>query len=124
MCLVGPLPHPDKSSPYREEYDLAKELAVAYDERQWKIISRLHWRAELGGNQNPPVSEPLLDFIESLLVVEHEKRPTAAEALKHPYFEIASDEEIDCEPFIFPTTGPSTETRIVDGMEIVIHYSS
>jgi serine/threonine protein kinase len=42
-------------------------------------------RQELESLPGPKVDQGLLDFIDSLLVVDHTKRPTAAEALKHPY---------------------------------------
>lgn len=42
-------------------------------------------RQELEKISSPKVSEQFLDFIESLLVVDHTKRPTAVEALQHPY---------------------------------------
>jgi len=42
-------------------------------------------RQELEALPGPKVDAGLLDFIESLLIVDHTKRPTAAEALEHPY---------------------------------------
>jgi serine/threonine protein kinase len=99
ICLAGPLPHPNESSVYKKDYELAEEYATAfYPSGILKLISWRHWRIELGLNQHPPVSEHLLDFIESLLVVDHKRRPNASEALQHPYFEIASDEEVGFKP--------------------------
>ena len=42
-------------------------------------------RQELESLDNPMVNPGLLDFVDSLLIVDHTKRPTAAEALQHPY---------------------------------------
>jgi len=42
-------------------------------------------RQELESLSGPKVDPELLDFIDSLLIVDHTKRPTAAEALEHPY---------------------------------------
>jgi len=42
-------------------------------------------RQELESLSGPKVDPELLDFIYSLLIVDHTKRPTAAEALEHPY---------------------------------------
>ena len=41
-------------------------------------------RKELESLPGPKVDPELLHFIDSLLVVDHTKRPTAAEALQHP----------------------------------------
>ena len=46
-------------------------------------------RNELEALPGPKVDPGLLDFIDSLLIVDHRKRPTAAEALKHPYLRSA-----------------------------------
>jgi serine/threonine protein kinase len=42
---------------------------------------------ELEKLPGPKVSSELLDFIESLLVIDHTKRPTALEALRHSYLQ-------------------------------------
>ena len=42
-------------------------------------------RQELESLSGPKVDPELLDFIDSLLIADHTKRPTAAEALEHPY---------------------------------------
>jgi serine/threonine protein kinase len=46
-------------------------------------------RQELKNCQGPwpDISPELLDFIEYLFVVDHTKRPTAFEALQHPYLQ-------------------------------------
>lgn len=50
-----------------------------------KLITRVHWRKELEDIPDPPVPSGLLDFIESILVMDPERRPSAAELLVHPY---------------------------------------
>jgi dual specificity tyrosine-phosphorylation-regulated kinase 2/3/4 len=42
--------------------------------------------------------EDFLHFVASLLVLDPEKRPTAAQALKHPWLQ----KEYDLEPYILP----------------------
>lgn len=42
-------------------------------------------RQELEKSSSPKVSVELLDCVEFLLVLDHTKRPTAVEALQHPY---------------------------------------
>lgn len=50
-----------------------------------KLIKVGTWREELERIVDPGVSRELLDFIEYLLVADMERRPTAADALGHPY---------------------------------------
>ncbi len=52
-------------------------------ERQFITVGTL--RQELEKISAPKVSPELLDFIEFLLVLDPTKRPTAVEALQHPY---------------------------------------
>ncbi|KAF1963553.1 kinase-like protein [Byssothecium circinans] len=83
--LVGPLQPTDDQS-YKEEFELAEQLAVMDNPHDGTmLINRGTWREELQRLTNPPVSPELLDFIETLLVIDHNKRPTASEALSHPY---------------------------------------
>ena len=89
--LVGHI-QPPVDSKYEEEFGLAEYLETqsfrppgSSSERQFIIKGTL--RQELGKLSAPKVSPALLDFIEFLLVVDHEKRPTAVEALQHPYLE-------------------------------------
>jgi serine/threonine protein kinase len=44
-------------------------------------------RKELESLPGPKVDPELLNLIDSLLVVDHIKRPTAAEALQRPYLQ-------------------------------------
>lgn len=87
--LVGPIEAPVESE-YEEEFRLAKYLeSNSYrhqedsSERQYITVGSL--RQELEKLSAPEVSPELLDFIEFLLVIDHTKRPTAVEALQHPY---------------------------------------
>lgn len=52
-----------------------------------KLTTRGNWREELQHIPDPPVSPDLLDFIESLLIINPDKRPTASDALLHPYLQ-------------------------------------
>lgn len=87
--LVGPI-EPPVDSKYEEEFALAEYLETSTfrhqndsSERQFITVSTL--RQELENISAPKVSQELLDFIEFLLVLDHTKRPTAEEALQHPY---------------------------------------
>ncbi len=44
-------------------------------------------RQELERLPGPKVSSELINFIEYLLVLDHTRRPTALEALQHPYLQ-------------------------------------
>jgi len=84
--LVGPLGQPVDCRTYKEEFELAKQLAVMdHPLGSMKLITRGNWREELQHIPDPPVSPDLLDFIESLLIIDPDKRPTASDALLHPY---------------------------------------
>lgn len=81
---------PPVDSKYEAEFALAEYLETStfrhqYDslERQFITVGTL--RQELEKISAPKVSPELLDFIEFLLVLDHTKRPTAEEALLHPY---------------------------------------
>jgi serine/threonine protein kinase len=86
--LVGPLSIPINCQTYKEEFELAEQLAVMDRPGGYmKVITRVNWRKELQHIPDPPVPSDLLDFIESLLAIDPDKRPTAAEALWHPYLQ-------------------------------------
>ena len=89
--LVGPMGPPVDSN-YEEEFGLAEYLETnsfrdpdEASDRQFITVGTL--RKELEKLSGPKVSPELLDFIEFLLVVDHTKRPTAVEALQHPYLQ-------------------------------------
>jgi serine/threonine protein kinase len=88
FCLVGPISHPVKCTAYKEEFELAEQLAVMdHPLGPMKLIDRGNWREELMDIPDPPVPQDLLDFIESLLIIDPDKRPTASDALRHPYLQ-------------------------------------
>ncbi|KAI8939250.1 hypothetical protein NX059_005076 [Plenodomus lindquistii] len=85
--LVRPIGDPVNEA-YREYFKLGEQLAVALTPRgMFTLIGRGPWRQGLEYIPDPPVPTYILDFIESLLIVDPEKRPTAAEALRLPYFQ-------------------------------------
>ena len=87
--LVGPI-EPPVDSNHEEEFALAEYLETGSfrreddsPERQFIIIGNL--RQELEKTSAPKVDPELLDFMEFLLVLDRMKKPTALEALQHPY---------------------------------------
>ena len=95
--LVGPIELPVDSK-YEEEFALAEYLETSTfkhqddsSERQFITVGTL--RQELENISAPKVSPELLDFIEFLIVLDHTKRPTAEEALQHPYLRHDSPQE-------------------------------
>lgn len=87
--LVGPIEHPEEDHPYKKEFERAEELAIMNRSPagRMKLITRVHWRKESEDIPDPPVPSDLLDFIESILVMDPERRPSAAELLVHPYLQ-------------------------------------
>lgn len=84
--LVGPLGKPIECHSYKEEFELAEKLAVMeHPGGRMKVITRINWREELQHIPDPPVPSDLLDFIEYLLIIDPDRRPTASEALLYPY---------------------------------------
>ena len=87
--LIGPLGPPVKNPEYESEFRTAGVLSTGihgdtdYGPVPYIDVSPL--RRELESLPGPKVDPGLLDFIDSLLIVDHTKRPIAAEALKHPY---------------------------------------
>lgn len=81
---------PPVDSNHEEEIALAEYLETDSfrreddsPERQFIIIGNL--RKQLEKISAPKVDQELLDFMGFLLVLNHMKRPTALEALQHPY---------------------------------------
>jgi len=87
--LAGALEAPIKPE-YGEEFATAEFLeretfihpATGVEE---KFIKLGTIRQELEAVPGHKIDVSCIDFIESLLVVDHAKRPTAREALKHPW---------------------------------------
>ena len=87
--LLGPLGPPVQNPEYESEFRTASILSTGtYGDRDYGPVPLMNvspLRSELEALPGPKVDPGLLDFIDSLLIVDHTKRPTAAEALKHPY---------------------------------------
>ena len=72
------------------EYLLKNSFTTSDDGMDHPFITVGTLRQELEKISSPKISVQLLDFIEFLLVVDHTKRPTAVEALQHPYLRDSS----------------------------------
>ncbi|RMZ67134.1 CMGC kinase [Pyrenophora seminiperda CCB06] len=91
--LVGQI-GPPVNPQYEAEFKMANQLLdMVRSGDGLKLINRLTWRGELQHIPDPPVPSDLLDFIGYLLVVDPDKRPTASEALLHPYLQPAVEEQ-------------------------------
>ena len=90
--LIGPLNPPINNPDYQEEFLLADHLeSTSFEHPDTKLETQFikvgTLLQELEQLPGPKVSKELIEFIEYLLVVDHEKRPTALEALGHPYLQ-------------------------------------
>lgn len=88
--LVGPLGPPIQNPEYESEFRMAAELSTGTcidpgSDGPVAFIEVGTLRQELERLYDPRVDPGLLDFIDSLLIMDHTKRPTAAKALEHPY---------------------------------------
>lgn len=89
--LIGPLEKPVVPE-YEEEFDIAVGLErgtfihpeTSLDEQ---IIKLGTIRQELKNVPGSKIETGCIDFIESLLVLDHTKRPSAKEALQHPWLQ-------------------------------------
>jgi serine/threonine protein kinase len=89
MRLVGSIRHPVDIKRYKDEFEFAEKiLLMNRPESSDKLLARRTWRKELEDIPDPPVPRDLLDFMQSLLVVDPEQRPTPAVTLLHLYLEI------------------------------------
>jgi serine/threonine protein kinase len=90
--LVGKIQPPIENDKLQEHFAVADFLeSSTFEHPDTKLKTRFiqvgTLRQELERLSGPKVESDLLDFIEYLLVLDHTKRPTALEALKHPYLE-------------------------------------
>lgn len=85
--LAGPLGPYIHRALYESEFELAEQLMSMEIDSVGKLIKVGTLRQELQSLSGPPVSIQLLDFIDYLLVIDMAKRPTAREALQHPYLQ-------------------------------------
>lgn len=91
--LVGPVDPPVDDEAYGFEFQLGEFLATSAFalpdkgdvETPFLTVGTL--RQELERLPGSKVSPDLIDFILYLLVIDHTKRPTALEALQHPYLQ-------------------------------------
>jgi len=86
--LVGPL-KPAVNSEYMDEFEAADILEsetfqTANMSEPRKFITSGTLRQELESVPSEYISTECMDFIESLLIIDHTKRPSAREALNHP----------------------------------------
>ena len=93
--LIGPLDPPIDRSEYREEFLLAEHLESSSFEHpdtklETQFIKLGTLRQELESLTDPTVPPELIDFLEYIFVVDYSKRPTALEALQHPYLSTIS----------------------------------
>lgn len=93
--LVGPIDLYVNSA-YQENFLLADYLESntyihPHTKLETQYIRRGTLRRELEQLPGPKVSPDLVEFIEYLLVMDHTKRPTASEALQHPYLRSICD---------------------------------
>lgn len=94
MRLVGSF-GPPVDTAYSEEFALAEKLTTMLSPNGFMmVISWPPWREALEAIPDPPVPTDLLDFIQMLLVIDPDRRPTASEALMHPYLCKAFDATI------------------------------
>lgn len=88
QSLIGKLGPCINYQPYKNEFELADQLAsMEIGPGLGKLIRAGTLRQELQALADPPVAPQLLDFIDYLLVVDVARRPTAQEALQHPYLQ-------------------------------------
>ncbi|KAG4429508.1 hypothetical protein IFR05_015010 [Cadophora sp. M221] len=94
--LVGPMEQPVRPE-YAEEFAMAEYLereTFVHPEKGVKerFIKVGTIREELENIPGKKIENRCLEFIESLLVLDHTKRPTAREALEHPWIRGAEDD--------------------------------
>ena len=90
--LTGPVDLPPPSAKYFSEFKLAQHLETSNYEhletgKSTPFITVKTLRQELELLPRELCSSQCIDFIEHLLVVDRGKRPTAEEALKHPFIQ-------------------------------------
>lgn len=90
--LVGKFGPTIKNPDYEDEFVVADHLESTTfvhpdTQMETQFIKTGTLREELGKLRDPTVPSDLLDFIDHLLITDHTKRPTASEALRHPYLQ-------------------------------------
>jgi len=92
--LIGPVGVPDDAQ-YKDEFALAQDLAESnYEDPETgqlkPYIGLGSLRHELEQLPRDVCSHACIDFLEYLLVIDPTKRPTAEEALQHPFIRTIS----------------------------------
>lgn len=87
--LVGPL-HPPVNPEYMDEFEAADVLESNIFQtpempKSRKFITARTVRQELESVPSKCISQECMDFIQSLLVIDHTRRPSARESLSHPF---------------------------------------
>ncbi|KAI9749691.1 MAG: hypothetical protein M4579_006781 [Chaenotheca gracillima] len=97
--LVGPFedpPRPEFGEEFAKAEFLEKETFVhpstGVEERFVKLGTI---RQELEAVPGPRIDNGCIDFVESLLVMDHTKRPTARQALNHPWLREVCQDDVD-----------------------------
>jgi len=93
--LIGPLDPPVDNPDFEEEYSFAGHFeSTTFQHPETKLETKFikvgTLRQELEKLSGPKVAPELIDFIQYLLSVDHTKRPTALEALRHPFLQSLS----------------------------------
>jgi hypothetical protein len=96
MHLIGPLPHPTNNDTYKKEYELAEQMTTMdHPLGHRKFLYGGNWWTRLEDIPDPPAPQHVFDFIEYLLIIYHERRPIASEALAHRYFQHKEGARLD-----------------------------
>ena len=92
--LIGTIDSKSAKPDYDEHFLVAEQLAFSTFPHpdtglETPFMNVASLREEIRRVSGPQVSSELLEFIESLLVVDYTKRLSAVEALKHPFLQDA-----------------------------------
>lgn len=89
--LVGPIAPPVKAE-YVDDFEIAGyiesetfQIPDSTERRAFITVGTI--RQELEKLPVDTISPACIDFIESLLIIDHEKRPSAKDAIKHPFLQ-------------------------------------
>lgn len=63
------------------------KLAKKYDELRKRFYDRVPWESFVTEENKALVSAEAIDLLDKCLRFDHQERPTALEAMKHPYFD-------------------------------------
>ena len=102
QSVCGPIPaHMLQNGRYVHKYFTANGEVFEDDVEAGEVVLLLPFQdITLDSMLAPLECPPFVDFVRYLMQIDPAHRPSAAEALKHPFFK----EKFDYEPFIFPQT--------------------